>query len=66
MRVKNVNLGYSLPYNWFKRLKIANIKLFVNVQNLYTWAAYGIADPEVSLPNYPIQRVINTGINIKL
>ena len=65
-RLKNINLGYSLPYKWVKRLKIANIKLFVNAQNLFTWAAYGVTDPEVSLPNYPIQRVINTGISIKL
>ncbi|HEV7330465.1 MAG TPA: SusC/RagA family TonB-linked outer membrane protein [Flavisolibacter sp.] len=66
LRVKNVHLAYSLPYNWIKRLKLANIKFFVNAQNLYTWGAYGVIDPEVSLPNYPIQRVINTGLTIQL
>lgn len=66
MRVKNINLAWSLPYQWIHRLKISNIKLFVNAQNLYTWAAYGVIDPEVSLPNYPMQKVINTGITIKL
>ena len=65
-RLKNIHLGYSLPYKWLSRLKVGNIKVFVEAQNLYTWAAYGITDPEVALPNYPIQRVINTGVTIKL
>ena len=66
LRLKTVHLAYSLPFNWVKRLKLANVKLFVSAQNLATWAAYGVNDPEVSLPNYPIQRVINTGLTIKL
>lgn len=65
-RLKNINIGYSLPYNWIKRLKVGGIKFFVNAQNLFTWAAYDGVDPEVQLPNYPIQKVINAGINIKL
>jgi hypothetical protein len=65
-RLKNVNVEYSLPYNLIKRLKVAEIKLFANGLNLFTWAAYDKVDPEVSLPNYPIQKVINFGINIKL
>ncbi len=65
-RLKNVNVEYNLPYHLIKNLKLAGIKIFVNAQNLYTWAAYDVVDPEVSLPNYPMQKVINFGINIKL
>jgi len=65
-RIKNINIGYSLPYNWIKHLKLAGIRVFVNAQNLFTHAAYSGIDPEVSLPNYPMQKVVNTGINIKL
>ncbi|MCW3094309.1 MAG: TonB-dependent receptor [Ferruginibacter sp.] len=65
-RLKNVNVEYNLPYNWIKKYKVAGIKFFVNGQNLLTWSAYDLGDPEVLLPNYPIQRVINAGINIKL
>lgn len=65
-RLKNVNVEYSLPYNWIKKYKVAGVKFFVNGLNLLTWSAYDAVDPEVMLPNYPIQRVINTGINIKL
>ena len=65
-RLKNVNIEYNLPYNLIKKLKLAGVKIFANGQNLATWSAYDQVDPEVSLPSYPIQRVINFGINIKI
>ena len=65
-RLKNVNVEYDLPYSWIKRLKVSGVKFFVNGQNLLTHAAYDAVDPEVSLPSYPIQKVVNFGLNIKL
>ena len=66
LRLKNINIAYNIPDKLIKKYKVAGIKIFVNAQNLFTHAAYGAGDPEVSLPNYPIQRVINTGFNIKM
>jgi TonB-linked SusC/RagA family outer membrane protein len=66
IRIKNVDIGYNLPRAWMKRLKISGIRFFANAQNLFTHAAYKGIDPEVSLPNYPMQKVINTGITVKL
>jgi TonB-linked SusC/RagA family outer membrane protein len=65
-RVKNVSLAYNLPYRWLRRAKVGDVKIFVNAQNLWTWAAFRGIDPEVSMPNYPLQRVLNAGINVKL
>lgn len=65
LRLKNVSVAYSLPYAWTQSLKVGRVKLFVNALNLFTWAAYDRVDPEISLEHYPMQRVINTGINIK-
>ncbi|MES2890982.1 MAG: SusC/RagA family TonB-linked outer membrane protein [Bacteroidota bacterium] len=65
-RLKNIHVEYNLPYTLIKRLKISGVKFFVNAQNLATWSAYDLVDPEVSLPNYPIQKVVNFGINIKI
>ncbi len=65
-RIKNVGVAYNLPYKWLKHLKIGGIKVFVNALNLFTAAQYNIVDPEISLSSYPLQKVINTGINIKL
>jgi len=64
-RIKNVNLSYTLPYRWLRRAKFGGVKLFVNAQNLWTWAAFHGIDPEVSLPNYPLQRMLNAGVNVK-
>jgi hypothetical protein len=65
-RLKNINVEYSVPYNWISRLRLAGVKLFFNAQNLATWAAYDMRDPEVILPNYPMQKVLNFGVNVNL
>jgi len=65
VRLKNLNIAYNLPYAWMHRVRLANVKVFANAQNLFTHAAYDFVDPEVGVGAYPIQRVLNTGINIK-
>ncbi len=64
-RLKNVSVAYNLPYRWTSRLKLGSVKLFANGQNLFTHAAYDFVDPEVGVGAYPVQRVLNTGINVK-
>ncbi|MCD9014828.1 SusC/RagA family TonB-linked outer membrane protein [Parachryseolinea silvisoli] len=67
MRLKNVSIGYTLPFRISNRYGISQLKFFVNGQNLFTAASYDAVDPEVtSFRNYPIMRVISGGINIKL
>ena len=64
-RLKFVELGYSLPDRLVGRIKLDRIRLFVSATNLLTFSAFDRIDPEVYGGAYPIQRVINTGINIK-
>jgi len=64
-RLKFIELGYSLPRQLIKKIKLDKIRLFVSATNLFTVSAYDRVDPEVYGGAYPIQRVINTGINIK-
>jgi len=64
-RLKNVSIAYNLPYVWVQRLKLGGVKVFANGLNLFTHAAYDFVDPEVGVGAYPIQRVLNTGLNIK-
>lgn len=64
-RIKNVILSYTIPYRWLRRAKFGGVKVFVNAQNLWTWAAVRGMDPEVSLPSYPLARVVNAGVNVK-
>lgn len=66
IRLKNVSLGYSLPDSFCRNyLGGARVKIFVDGQNLFTKAGCDLMDPEVSFSNYPLQRCISTGINIK-
>lgn len=69
-RIKNVEVGYNLPYRWTSWLRLGSIRFFANGMNLFTKAAYERADPEVSHETadrgiYPIQKITNVGINIK-
>ena len=47
LRVKNITLGYTVPKQVLRRLKMDNIRLYMNVQNLYTFTKYSGYDPEV-------------------
>jgi len=69
IRLKNAEIGYTLPYSVARKLKFSNIRVFVNGENLYTIAGFKGQDPEVNLSQndpYPIQRVFNAGISVKL
>ena len=47
LRVKNVQLGYTLPGSLTKRVNIANLRIYLSAQNLFTFTSYTGLDPEV-------------------
>jgi TonB-linked SusC/RagA family outer membrane protein len=47
LRVKNITLGYTFPKRLLQKVNIDNIRLYVNIQNLYTLTKYSGYDPEV-------------------
>lgn len=67
LRVRHVDLGYTFPYAWSKKINLAALRIFANAQNLFTSTSYDRLDPEIyGTTAYPIQRIINFGVNIKL
>lgn len=76
LRIQNVSLGYNLPAKWAQRVKMASARLYVTVQNLYTFTNYSGYDPEIGAYNqsvlsqnvdnghYPTPRTFNIGANI--
>ncbi|RAJ31094.1 TonB-dependent receptor [Pedobacter cryoconitis] len=65
VRLKNVEIGYTLPSVWCKKAGISAVRVYVNGLNLITVDKIGIWDPEStnsSAQYYPQARVINTGI----
>lgn len=70
LRVKNVQLGYTIPISLAKQNYIKNIRIFASGQNLLTldkfWQGY---DPEGPVGNgswYPQMKVYTIGLNVKL
>jgi len=68
LRLKNVELGYTLPSTIGKKAGIGNLRFYANGLNLATIAKQHIYDPESTSSDghyYPQQRIINLGASIK-
>ena len=67
MRLKNIELGYNLPADLLTKMKINNLRFFVNGLNVFTIAKNKIYDPEATAQSgvyYPQARVINGGLTL--
>jgi hypothetical protein len=67
LRLKTAEVGYTLPKSLLKSLKISTCRFYVSGLNLYTFSSFRFWDPELGSANggaYPIQRIINGGVNI--
>ena len=67
VRIQNMSLGYTIPFNKVKWL--SSIRLSVNVNNLYTFTKFSGYDPEVGMTGlysggYPRLRKWTFGIDI--
>lgn len=59
IRLKHISLGYSLPNNLIKKLKIQGMSFNLQARNLYTWTKWSGWDPEFHIDASVTQ---NTGI----
>jgi len=70
LRLKNVEIGYSLPDHVCDKLKIQGLRTYVNGHNLFTIDDIKIMDPESpsggGVNFYPQQRTIKVGLNLTL
>ncbi len=69
LRLKNAEIGYTLPIRWSKKIGSNKIRLYTNGLNIYTWKKMHNVDydPELSrfgTLTYPILRVFNFGVNV--
>ncbi|MDR2272500.1 MAG: TonB-dependent receptor [Sphingobacterium sp.] len=70
LRVKNIQVGYSLSSSVLSRLKVAGLRVYVDAQNAFTFTKFEGLDPERNLTNsspaqYPNVRIITAGLNLK-
>jgi TonB-linked SusC/RagA family outer membrane protein len=71
LRIKNVTLSYTIPHKDLKSLWLTSARVYVSVENLYTFTKYSGFDPEVGptgIDNsvYPVCRTFSVGINLGL
>ena len=78
-RLKNIQLSYTLPKTWMKKVHMKSAMVFVNAQNLFTVTDfYQGFDPEVAYSgsgdgvelgavayNYPQVKTITMGVELK-
>jgi TonB-dependent starch-binding outer membrane protein SusC len=65
IRLKNLELGYSLPSSASNALGIVNLRFYVNGLNLLTLDKCKLIDPETSAgTSYAPQRVVTAGLTL--
>jgi len=75
LRLKNIQLGYSLPAAWLRSIPFQKFRVYVSAQNLFTFTKYTGMDPEIGAYNgaleagidrgfYPQARVFLGGVNV--
>lgn len=77
IRLQNVSLSYTLPRKWLSHIFLNNVKLYCNVQNVFTITKYNGFDPEVGsmrgnallngvdYSRYPSPRIYTFGVNVQ-
>ena len=77
LRLNNVTIGYSLPKNILKKIKVDQLRIYATGYNLWTWTNYSGYDPEVDTQRstpltpgidwcaYPRSRSFNVGLNLE-
>ena len=76
LKISNITLGYNLPANIAKRIKMQAARVYMSGQNLYTFTKYSGYNPEVSYTGdnvlapgsdyggYPTARIVSIGFNL--
>lgn len=76
LRIKNISLGYTFPKKVLSKLQFENLRVYMNIQNLYTFTKYKGYDPEIGAyyqnvvtkgidhARYPSQRIYTFGLNL--
>ena len=65
LRLKSLEIGYTLPKKWLKKLGMDTVRIYYSGTNLLCFSKFDLWDPEMAEDGlgYPIQRVNNIGIN---
>ena len=69
MRLKTLEIGYTLPKTFVNKLHIDNIRFYLMGTNLLTFSSFKLWDPEMGSSNgqkYPLSKTYTLGMTINL
>ena len=69
VRLKNVDIGYTLPKSFTNKYHFNDIRIFIAGSNLLTWSSFKLWDPESTQPRgeeYPLTKSITMGLSVNL
>ena len=66
MRLKNLEIGYTLPKRIAQKMAMQNMRIYLSGVNLLTFSPFKLWDPDLQTgaTNYPNNRIINIGLTI--
>ena len=66
LRLKSLEVGYTMPKKLTQRIGMTKVRLYASGTNLLTFSAFKLWDPEMAGNGlgYPIQRVMNLGLQV--
>ena len=66
LRLKSAEVGYTIPLKLTERIGVTKTRLYISGTNLLTLSVFKLWDPEMvgNGLGYPIQRVINFGLQV--
>ena len=66
LRLKNVEIGYTLPTVLTKRISVEKVRVYASGSNLFVFSPFKLWDVEMAGEglDYPVQRVLNFGIQV--
>lgn len=69
IRLKNLDIGYTLPKSIVNKLHFNNIRIYIAGSNLITWSKFKTWDPETGNPRgeaYPLTKSVTMGLSVNL
>ncbi len=76
LRIKNISIGYTIPAKVLSKVGLAGLRVYANIQNLYTFTNYSGYDPEIGSQRqnmilssidygrYPTPRIYTFGMSL--
>lgn len=69
LRLKTVEVGYTIPKRMTRKIHVNNIRLFFRGNNLLTFSDFKMWDPEMNCADgaaYPISKSITAGLSVNI